>query len=185
MNIPTYTEACGKVARIVAVCTIALACSALVQTAIGACPADLNRDAHVGISDLMELLGQWGPCPESGACPADLDGDGEVDGSDLFILLTAWGECPMEGGCVGYCGNQSPYGWCDDACVKFGDCVWNACAACVDYIPDCERLPEDSCQYRCGGMAPAGCWCDVACPNFGDCCDDVCEHCDSQFNWCP
>ncbi len=27
------------------------------------CPADINEDAIVGINDLLDLLGNWGPCP--------------------------------------------------------------------------------------------------------------------------
>jgi hypothetical protein len=50
---------------------------------------DLDDDGMVGTSDLLALLGAWGPCPED--CPADLDGDGEVATSDLLILLANWG----------------------------------------------------------------------------------------------
>jgi hypothetical protein len=53
---------------------------------------DLNGDGVVDVSDLLILLGAWGPCPPSGDCPADLDGDGAVNVSDLLILLGNWGE---------------------------------------------------------------------------------------------
>jgi len=53
---------------------------------------DINGDGVVDSSDLLELLGAWGPCPPGpAACDADLDGNGVVDGGDLLILLTAWG----------------------------------------------------------------------------------------------
>lgn len=52
---------------------------------------DLNGDSVVDVSDLLILLGQWGPCPRSSDCPADLNGDGAVDVSDLLILLSNWG----------------------------------------------------------------------------------------------
>ncbi|MHC5114597.1 MAG: hypothetical protein ACYTGP_09240 [Planctomycetota bacterium] len=52
------------------------------------CTAELTGDGMVNVSDLLELIVQWGPC--SGACPADLDGDGQVAFPDLVNLLTVW-----------------------------------------------------------------------------------------------
>ena len=54
-------------------------------------PGDLDGDGHVGVSDLLILLANWGPCPPKGDCPADLDGDGSVGVADLLILLSNWG----------------------------------------------------------------------------------------------
>ncbi|MCH8258704.1 MAG: VCBS repeat-containing protein [Planctomycetes bacterium] len=54
-------------------------------------PGDLDGDGHVGVKDLLILLGAWGPCPPKGDCPADLDGDGSVGVKDLLILLGNWG----------------------------------------------------------------------------------------------
>ncbi len=42
--------------------------------------ADLNGDGSVGVVDLLELLGDWGPCAK-GCCLADLD----LDASKLSI----------------------------------------------------------------------------------------------------
>ena len=56
------------------------------------CPADLNEDGSVGVSDLLILLGFWGPC--SPVCLGDLDGDRNVGVKDLLTLLGAWGPCP-------------------------------------------------------------------------------------------
>ena len=28
------------------------------------CPADINRDRDVGVGDMLDMFGQWGPCPE-------------------------------------------------------------------------------------------------------------------------
>ncbi len=53
------------------------------------CP-DLDADGGVGTTDLLVLLGAWGPNPGH---PADLDGDGAVGATDLIILLGAWGPC--------------------------------------------------------------------------------------------
>ena len=54
------------------------------------CPSDLDGDGATGTTDLLALLGAWGPNPGH---PADLDGDGNVSTPDLLILLGAWGPC--------------------------------------------------------------------------------------------
>ena len=56
-----------------------------------ACPWDLDDNSTVGVSDLLSLLGSWGPCKD---CPADFDGNGSVGVSDLLALLANWGPCP-------------------------------------------------------------------------------------------
>ena len=58
------------------------------------CPADLDGSGDVGVSDFLELLGAWGPCPPKGDCPADFDGSGDVGVSDFLELLGNWGPCP-------------------------------------------------------------------------------------------
>jgi hypothetical protein len=49
--------------------------------------ADFDFNGVVDVADLLELLGDWGPC---GDCPTDLDGNGAVDVADLLELLAAW-----------------------------------------------------------------------------------------------
>jgi hypothetical protein len=49
---------------------------------------DVNGDGVVNTADLLQLLADWGPCPD---CPSDLNGDGVVDTADLLALLAAWG----------------------------------------------------------------------------------------------
>lgn len=56
------------------------------------CPGDLDDDGSVAVSDLLSLLGAWGPCGPP--CPEDLDDDGFVAVADLLALLGAWGACP-------------------------------------------------------------------------------------------
>ncbi len=51
---------------------------------------DSDGDGNVGTSDLLALLGAWGPCL---GCPADLDCDGAVGVPDLLLLLAVWGTC--------------------------------------------------------------------------------------------
>ena len=55
------------------------------------CPWDLDGTGSVGLSDLLSLLADWGPCK---GCPADFDDDGDVGVSDLLALLANWGPCP-------------------------------------------------------------------------------------------
>ncbi len=31
----------------------------------GTCPSDVNNDGTVGINDFLQLLGDWGPCPNA------------------------------------------------------------------------------------------------------------------------
>ena len=56
------------------------------------CPADFIVDGFVNVTDLIELLGKWGPCPAP--CTSDIDGNGNVNITDLIALLAAWGACP-------------------------------------------------------------------------------------------
>ncbi len=58
--------------------------------AAGPCPADLDTDGQVGVTDLLILLSAWGPNPGH---PADLDGDDAVGVTDMLTLLSGWGSC--------------------------------------------------------------------------------------------
>ena len=54
------------------------------------CLWDLDNSGNVGVTDLLDLLGQWGTDPGG---PPDFNGDGNVDVTDLLALLGVWGEC--------------------------------------------------------------------------------------------
>jgi hypothetical protein len=54
------------------------------------CPADIDVDGTIGITDFLLLLAAWGECP---GCAEDIDGDGEVGVTDFLLLLAAWGAC--------------------------------------------------------------------------------------------
>jgi hypothetical protein len=56
-----------------------------------ACPADVDADGAVGVTDFLALLAGWGVCP---CCRGDIDGDGEVGVPDFLRLLAGWGPCP-------------------------------------------------------------------------------------------
>ncbi len=54
--------------------------------------ADFDGDGMVGISDMLYLLGVWGPCPVPPTeCPADLNYDEVVGINDFLLLLGSWG----------------------------------------------------------------------------------------------
>ena len=57
---------------------------------------DLDGDGQVGVTDLLSLLGAWGPCPEPcpPTCLGDIDSDCTVGVTDLLELLAAWGPNP-------------------------------------------------------------------------------------------
>ena len=42
----------------------------------GTCPSDVNNDGTVGINDFLQLLGDWGPCPNATVVDADFQGSG-------------------------------------------------------------------------------------------------------------
>jgi len=54
-------------------------------------PGDVDRDGVTGLSDLLLLLSDWGPCPHPlGLCDSDRDGDGQTGIGDLLIVLANW-----------------------------------------------------------------------------------------------
>ncbi len=57
-----------------------------------AADGDTDCDGAVTITDLLEVLGTWGACPDPcpPGCPADVNGDCDVDVSDLLSVLAAW-----------------------------------------------------------------------------------------------
>ncbi|MCH8823262.1 MAG: hypothetical protein IH984_07105, partial [Planctomycetes bacterium] len=59
--------------------------------AIIECIWDLDGNDTISTTDLLILLGNWGPNPGH---PADFNKDGFVNTSDLLTLLANWGPCP-------------------------------------------------------------------------------------------
>lgn len=60
------------------------------------CAADISGDGEVNVTDMLALLGVWGPCaaPCPPQCPADINNDCVVNSNDLLALISAWGSCP-------------------------------------------------------------------------------------------
>ena len=54
------------------------------------CLGDINFDRVVNVSDLLVLIGDWGPCI---GCNTDLDDNGYVRVNDLLMLISNWGPC--------------------------------------------------------------------------------------------
>jgi hypothetical protein len=53
------------------------------------CPADINADGTVNVSDLLLVLAAWG----DSAGPCDITCDGRVGVDDLLVILGSWGPC--------------------------------------------------------------------------------------------
>ncbi len=53
------------------------------------CPADVDGDGVVNVSDVLTLISSWG----SNDMDADVNADGIVDVADLLIVIDAWGAC--------------------------------------------------------------------------------------------
>jgi lysyl endopeptidase len=53
------------------------------------CPADVDGDGFVNVSDVLTLISSWG----SNDMDADVNADGIVDVADLLIVIDAWGAC--------------------------------------------------------------------------------------------
>lgn len=54
------------------------------------CPADVNNDNFVNITDIITVLEAWGSCS---GCIEDLNGDNTVNIADVIAVLQAWGKC--------------------------------------------------------------------------------------------
>ncbi len=52
-------------------------------------PGDVNGDGAVNVTDLVQVISNWGPCEPP--CPSDDNGDGVVDVTDLIQVIVHWG----------------------------------------------------------------------------------------------
>ena len=54
--------------------------------------ADIDGAGSVNVTDLLAVIGAWGPCQAPPVpCAADLNGDGSVNVSDLLMIIANWG----------------------------------------------------------------------------------------------
>lgn len=49
---------------------------------------DVDGDGEVGVTDLLDVISDWGRCP---CCPTDLNGDDAVDVNELLNVISNWG----------------------------------------------------------------------------------------------
>lgn len=56
------------------------------------CPADLDLNGAVDVSDLLRIIATWG----STGGPEDIDFNSTVDIGDLLFVISTWGPCPVE-----------------------------------------------------------------------------------------
>lgn len=56
------------------------------------CPADINNDGLVNVTDLLAVISAWGTCT-SPPCAADVNGDDQINVTDLLAVISAWGAC--------------------------------------------------------------------------------------------
>ena len=81
--------------RVVAMGAAVLLAFVVPAVAGGSCPADVDLDGEVGVTDLLLVLQEWG----QGSGTSDFAGvgrgpDGIVDIHDFLGVLMAWGPCP-------------------------------------------------------------------------------------------
>jgi hypothetical protein len=53
------------------------------------CQSDINEDGIVNVTDLLEVISEWGLANS----PADINDDGIVDVTDLLTVVGSWGPC--------------------------------------------------------------------------------------------
>jgi len=85
------------------------------------CPTDINDDAVTNVTDVLEVISQWGPCF---MCSADFDENGMVDIVDFLEVIGSWGACPMVGTWEVFTNSPvAPYLHHDDIVVR-GNTIW-------------------------------------------------------------
>jgi photosystem II stability/assembly factor-like uncharacterized protein len=85
------------------------------------CATDINYDLQTNVSDILEIINDWGVCKN---CPSDITEDGLVNVSDLLAVINAWGPCPLQGiWRVMPSSPVAPYLHHDDI-VVIGDTIW-------------------------------------------------------------
>jgi hypothetical protein len=113
------------------------------------CPGDTNGDSQVNVTDLTNVLLDWGMTGSGLA--SDVSPNCTIDGGDLTAVILNWGSCdgcgaPAAGDCCQ--ANGTPY--CNDAA-----CCNTVCAAdpfCCDTEWDgiCADGAITACGDRCG-----------------------------------
>ena len=66
-----------------------------ISTVENPCYEDVDGNGVVNVSDLLQLIGNWGTCPDcTEEIPGDVNYDDVVNVTDLLLIVGAWGPCP-------------------------------------------------------------------------------------------
>ena len=57
------------------------------DSSCSACAGDVDGNGTVDVTDLLAVIGAWGPCI---SCDEDIDANGAVDVTDLLTIIGAW-----------------------------------------------------------------------------------------------
>ena len=57
------------------------------------CAGDIDASGVVNVTDILDLIADFGPCNGIDSCFSDLNNDGQVNVSDILMLIGNWGEC--------------------------------------------------------------------------------------------
>jgi len=152
------------------------------------CPADVDGNGSVTVSDILLIIGQWGDCGDgtfrpAGDCAPLPNGDCCVTVADVLAVVGSWGaDCTVYGSCCygdGSCDSMSnaddcaaaggAYGGDNSSCADVS-CVAAAC--CID-ASTCVELTDDACTAMGGNYEGDGTSCattDCAAVDAGDEC---------------
>lgn len=130
-------------------------------------------DNLVNINDLLQVIGDWGPCPVPPTpCPGDVDppgGNGVVDINDLLAVIGGWGPCPDKCDTPFNC-NSPPAVLCEGTTTCFCTQGFFGNAVCAMDFP-CANVVQ--CP---NGNCPPGfvCIVNTCCVNGAPVCAPVC-----------
>ena len=137
--------------------------------------SDLYAYAVGDNGTLLYFTGTWDSPMPPGTFSVNLNAIWGLSGTDIFLV--------GDGGTIAHFGGSPPGGFMDSGTVENLNDVWGSSETNVfavgtnGTILHYNAIPENSCEGRCGGIAPSGCFCDDACHGAGDCCFDKCEFC--------
>ena len=124
---------------------------------VGYCSEDVDGDGTVAVSDVLDVIANWGNCGDGTYRPVgDIDGDCCVTVTDLLQLIAAWGQdCTTVGACC------LPTGGCQ------ADVTSSQCAlAGGDYQGEDSSCASSNCPEQaaccfedgsCSMLLPEGC----------------------------
>ena len=124
---------------------------------VGSCSEDVDGDGIVAVSDVLEVIGNWGDCGDGTYRPVgDVDGNCCVTGTDLLQLIAAWGQtCTPVGACCLSSGGCQD-GMSSAQCAAVGGSYAGDNSSCSS-----SNCPEQAaCCFddgSCDLLLPAGC----------------------------